>query len=222
MTDSATSTTKRLLRILLGGAVLASAWLAVDLLTHSESASAAETIDVIPIGSDPVSAIISPVIAPAAPIAAPAIETVTSLAPAVTTIVAPVVTVVAPVVEPVVTPVLSPIVERVTPFIPVVTGIVGALPQLSVSPNAGILVAGGGLILGVALAASTAPLLPAPSNGGPRDEPAAPAAPGGQSAASVAVLNSAFFAAPGSADSARSTTDGIPSSPTYGFDTTPD
>ncbi len=231
MTDSAISTKKRLLRILLGGAVLATAWLAIDLLTHSDSASAVETVDVlplvdIPIGSDPVAEITAPIATPIAPIAAPVTRAVAPVVPAAASIVSPVLTVVEPVVAPVVAPVLDPVVtpvfETVAPILPALAEIAATLPvipQLTVTPNLGALAAGGGLILGVALAASSAPLLPSPSK---RNLPTAPEAPGGPFSAGAAVLNSAFFAVPGSVRSARSSSGAVPASPTSGFDTTPD
>ena len=225
MTDSKLSTPKRLLRILLGGAILASAWIAIDLITHSESASAVEfpdsTItDVTPSGSH------NPVVQ----VVAPLIERVTSIAAHVSTGPASSVKQAEAAVEKAVgailsAPLIAPVVEALAePLAPLVAGVVGALPaipQLSVLPSAGALLSSAGV--GVALATSNVPLVPTPVGGIPRDPPAVPTpSSGDQSSLPSAVLNSAVLAPPGSAMTSGGASGAIPPSPTYGFDTTPD
>ena len=221
MTDSAVSAPKRLLRIVLGGAILATAWLAIDLITHSESASAAEFPDVASSGSSQVSEVVSPLIARVTSIAAQVSTTPVSSVEQAEAAVENAVSVIlsAPIA------VISPVVEALAePLVPVVAEVVGALPsvpQLSILPSAGLLLSSAGF--GVAVATSNVPLVPTPVGGIPRDPPAVPAhSSGDQSGPTAALLNPAFFAPPGSAMASHAATGGIPTSPTYGFDTTPD
>jgi hypothetical protein len=121
--------------------------------------------------------------------------------------------------------VVTPVVEALAePFAPVLGDVVGALPaipQLPGLPIAIALLSGAGF--GVALAASNLPLSPTPVGGVPRDPPAVPTrSSGDQLGSPTAVLNSAFLSPPGSAPASRAVAGGIPPSPTYGFDTTPD
>jgi hypothetical protein len=221
MTDSALSTPKRLLRNLIGGAILASAWVAVDLITHTDSASATEFPDVTASGSSLTPDVVAPVIAHVTSIAAqvsadppsPVTQAEAAVEQAVTVILSAPAAVIGPVVE-----------TLVEPLEPVVAGVVGALPplpQLSVLPSAVTVLSSGGT--GVALASSTVPLVPTPVGGVPRDLPAVPTPPSGDVFGAVsAALSSASLAPPGSALTAHALSGGIPPSPTYGFDTTPD
>ena len=227
MTDSALSTPKRLLRVLLGGAILASAWVALDLITHSDSASAVEfpdstVADVAPSGSPtPASEVITPLIARVTSIAAhvsarPASSVVHAEAAvenAVSVIVSAPLAVITPVVEALAVP-LAPAIRDVVSALP-------AIPQLPGLPIAVALLSSAGI--GVALATSNVPLSPTPVGGVPRDPPAVPTPTSGdQLGSTTAVLNSAFLAPPGAASAIRAVAGGIPPSPTYGFDTTPD
>lgn len=137
---------KRLLRLAIAGGILATAWMAVDAITHSEPAAAAETIDLIPLGDGSTAGVVNGILTPVTTAISPVVTTVTTpvtqvVTPVVTTVVTPVVTaVVAPVTTPVLTivdgvatpiltpvvtivdgvatPVLTSVVEVVTPLIP--------------------------------------------------------------------------------------------------------
>jgi hypothetical protein len=227
MTDSALSTPKRLLRVLLGGAILATAWVAIDLIAHSDNASAVEfpdstVADVAPSGShNPASEVITPLIARVTSIAAhvstgPASSVAhgeAAVGNAVSVILSAPLAVISPVVE-----------ALAEPLAPVVWDVVGPLPAIPQLPGlwiAGVLLSNAGT--GVAIATSNVPLSPTPVGGVPRDPPAVPTpSSGDQLGLTTAVLNSAFLAPPGSASASRAVAGGIPPSPTYGFDTTPD
>ena len=222
MTDSISSskrgTAKRLLRILVGGAILATGWLAIDLLTHSDSASASEITDITPSGSpDLVAEVVKPLVTHVAPIAAqvplePVVTVGHAAGDAAAAILEPPLAALAPVFEAV-----------AAPLVPVVAGVVGALPAIPQLPilaiESAMLSAGG---LDIALATSNTPALPTPADSVPRDLPAVPSPTMDQAGGSAAVLSSAFLAPPGSALRSRVVVGGIPLSPTYGFDTTPD
>jgi hypothetical protein len=219
VTDSAISAPKRLLRILIGGTILATAWIAIDLITQSQSASAAEVGDVTPSGyPTPVSDIVSPLV-----------DRVTSIAAQVSAEPVSSVTHTEAVVEHSLSAIISnslvligPVVETLTAPLADVVDALPPIPQLPVLASAGVVLPGDRL--DVALAASNTPLLPTPVNSVPRDLPAVPAPPASadQLASPAAVLSSAFLAPPGSALSLRAVAGGIPLSPIYGFDTTPD
>ena len=215
MADAVVSAPKRLLRILLGGAVLAAAWVAIDLVTHSESASAVEVPDV---SITDVAPAVAPLVTQVAAITAPVLQPVEQ---AVAPIVAPPLEAIVPVVEVVVAP-LVPVVEAVVPpLVPTITEIAGTLAlaeSLGLAVEAAPVSTGGN---GVALATSAPPLLPTPVGGTPRDLPAVPTS-NDQAGGPAAELNSAFLAPPGSVLTLHTGAGGTPSSPTYGFDTTPD
>lgn len=238
MTDSTISTSKRLLRILVGGSILAAAWVAFDALTHSESASAAEISEVAPSVSvsdpvaDPVSGPVSDGVSPvvdrvaahlAAIAAALPLEHVATVERVVADVVAVVITPPLAVIEPIVETMAEPLAPVLEPWVPVVDGVVGALPsipRLSVIPGSGDLPT----TRGSDLALTPSPIR-APVGGVPPDRPGlpAPSAPSTeQSAGSAAVLTSASLAPPGWVFSVAGVLAGIPSSPAFGFDTSPD
>lgn len=226
MTDSTLSTPKRLLRILIGGAILATAWVGIDLLTHASGASAAEfpdvtAPDVTASGSNPAPDVVAPVIEHLTSIAAqvsheaasPVDEAEAAVEQAVSAILS------APIA--VITPVVDAVVEPLAPVVAEVVGALPPLPQFPVLAIAGVQLSSGGMA--VAPAASNVPLVPTPVGGVPRDLPAVPNPPAGDTFGGLsAVLSSASLAPPGSALTARLVAGGIPASPTYGFDTTPD
>jgi hypothetical protein len=229
MTESRLTTPKRLLRILIGGAVLATAWVAFDTLTHSEAASAAEIRDVPSIsdvtssGSATASKLVSPVIErvisfadQVSQVSTNSVSTsVSTLEQVMSNVVSTSVAIVAPVVETLAAP-LVPVVADVVDALPALPQL-PTIPSLGV-PSAGLLLSGGALVFGVALAASTIPLLPTPAGGVPRDPPAVPSSFDG----AAAILSFVHFSPPGSALTLRAIGGGMPASPTYGFDTTPD
>ena len=118
MAAESTGTARRLLRAALAAGVLAVGWLAVDLITHTEPAAAAETIDA-PDLLGVVGGTLDAVTLPAIPV----IDTV--IEPVMTTVVAPVT---APVVTSVVTP-LQPLITSVTN--PAVDGVVRVTTPLA-------------------------------------------------------------------------------------------
>ena len=131
---------KRLLRVLIAGGVLAAAWLAVDAITHSEPAAAAQSYDILPnVGSSGggvvngllgstttlVTNVVTPVTSAVTPVVTPVVTTVTApVTPVITEVVNPVVTTV---VAPVATPVITAV---VTPVAPIVTGITSPIGQI--------------------------------------------------------------------------------------------
>ena len=253
---------KRLLRLAIAGGILATAWMAVDAITHSDPAAAAETIDLIPIGGGPSGGVVggildtaTSILTPVTTAISPTVTTVTApvtqaVTPVVATVVQPVVTqvvtpivstvvtpitapvltivdgVAAPVLEPILTPVLTSLIEVVTPLVPLSTAVEPVQTVPAITPNGTILAVGGTVILGVVLGAFAAPLLPAPSNGGPLGVPPAPAAPSGSNGSSFVVfygeLNSGVPAGIGAFGTVGANVDDLPSSPTFPSDTTPD
>lgn len=278
---------KRLLRLAIAGGILATAWFAVDAITHSEPAAAAETIDLLPIGDGStggvvtgilggVTDLVTPVTSALPPVVTPVVNAVTApVKPVITQVVNPVVTTV---VAPITTPIVSAVVTPVAPIITGITNPVGqivttitqplnpildpviaivapvatsmiqpltpaletVLPPLTVldsavelvptvsatTPNGTVLAVGGTVLLGAVLAVMAAPLIPAPSNGGPLNAPLAPAAPSGSNGsffvAFYGELNSGIPAGIGAFGTVGANVDDLPSSPTFASDTTPD
>lgn len=254
---------KRLLRGLIAAGILATAWVAVDAITHSEPAAAAESLDIIPVGGgstgDVLGGILGSTTTLVTPVMAPVSAAVAPIVTAVVTPIAPVVGVAAPVGSTVIQPLLPLIDVVVTPLAPLnealvpvidplapllepvflpIAGLVlpaaeafGSVAQIvntvpSMSPNVTVLAAGGALVLGAVLAASVAPLLPAPVNRGPAHSPLTPAAPSGSNGSNVVALygelNSGVPARIGAFGTAGAGLDDLPSSPTFASDTTPD
>ena len=259
---------KRLLRLVIAGGVLATAWFAIDALTHSEPAAAAETIDLLPVGDGSAGGVVNGVlgevttlVAPVTSALPPAVTTVTApVEPVVTQVVAPVlspaVTVVDGITSPIVAPVvgsvgealapiatnvinpLSPVLVAVTaPLVPTFAEVVDPLTVLdaaidlaqsvpTIRPNTTVLAMGGSVILGVVLGAIVAPLLPAPSNGGPLGVPLAPAAPSGSNGSSsvglYGELNSGVPAGIGAFGTVGADANDLPPFPVFESDTTPD
>ena len=222
MADSTRSTSKRLLRILVGGSILAAAWVAFDAVTHSDAASAAEFPDVtlshisaVATGtaSDIASDVVDPVVARAVSLA----EKTTSETMDATDHVA---VAIGSTSRAVMAPVAEALSSSLAPVAAALTDTLAAIPPLPILATAGALLAGGGSVLIVALAASTAPLLPTPAGGVPRDPPAVP--PTIDQFGAAAVLGSHLYAPPGSALASRAAGGATPLSPNYAFDTTPD
>ena len=234
-------TPKRLLRILLAGGALAAGFVAIDLLSSSDSASAADLVpDTVSSITTPLAPVITPVVSPvieaiaetSAPVVAPVAST---LAPILTPIVEPVVSSVIVPLEPAVAalteplaPVahaaLDPFVPALQPLLPVVVDVLSVLPATplaAVTAQQGTILVGGGLLL-AATAASVVPLLlPVPGNSpGPRNAPSGSAlmAP----FAFFGEIMGGFGAALRSALSAPALAVAMPSSPTFASDTTPD
>lgn len=236
------STSKRLLRILLAAGVVATAWIAVDLLTGSDSASAAEPIDGL---ADTVSAIVDPVAPIVNPVTAPVVETVVDLAEPV---VAPVASITAPVTAPVVSSViapLAPVIQTVTeplapvahaaldpfaptlaPLLPVVAEVLGVQPVAALigAPAYEALAVAGESGAAVVMAASSAllPMLPGSPLDTPLQAPVSPSAGTSAPLTAVAVLLFGMIAALGVARSARPGALLRPLAPTFASDTTPD
>jgi len=224
-------TSKRLLRVLLAGSALAAGFLAVDLLSSHDSASAADLVpDTLSAITTPLAPVVEAVAETSAPVVAPVASTIT---PLVTPIIDPVASSVLTPLEPAVTalteplaPVahaaLDPLVPALQPLLPVVADLVTVLPALplaAVTPDVTLLV-GGGLVLG-AVAAASVPLLPLPGNSpSPRNAPAGSAllAPFSFFAEAIAGLVATLR----SALSAPALAELIPLSPTFASDTTPD
>ena len=245
MHSAEVGTSKRMLRVLLAGGALALAWTAFDLATHSEPAAAAASIDLLgedslvsdiltPVTEEIVTPVVEHVVVPVVdPVVTPVVTPVlTPTVAAVAVVTAPVVEVIQPVIEPIST-IVAPVIEPVLPVVETITVIdvvADLAPTLaevqSITPNGTILATGGLVIVGVVLAASLAPLLPAPINGGPFNAPLAPAAPtGSNSSSSVALygeLTSGVPAGIGASGTHGARVDDLPSSMTFDSDTTPD
>ena len=224
---------KRLLRILLAGSALAAGFLAVDLLSSHDSASAT---DLVPDALSSVTTPLAPIVQVAAETSAPVVAPVASSIPPLvaslpdtvaSSVLAPLEPAVAALTEPL-APVahaaLDPLVPALQPLLPVVVQLataVQATPLATVTPAESTTIVGGGLILRAAIAASTAPLLPLPGN-----SPSPRNAPNGTAPASifgfVAVAVAGFVAILRSALSAPALAETAPLSPTFASDTTPD
>jgi hypothetical protein len=242
-------TPKRLLRVLLAGGILATGWLAVDLVVNSEPAAAA---DILPIDSlaETVSTVVDPVIDPVAPVLTPVIQTVADIADPV---VAQVASTIAPVTTPVVASInsgviepLAPVIQTVTeplapvahalldplapvvaPLLPVVGEVLGVQPvtQLLTAAVPGeALAVAGSAGLGAVTAASTGfvSLLGGELGSTPLQAPASPTAAFSAPLTGVAVLLFGVIAALGAAFSARPGARLRPLAPVFASDTTPD
>jgi hypothetical protein len=226
-------TPKRLLRILLAGSALAAGFLAVDLLSSPDSASAADLVpDTVSSLTTPLTPIVEVVAQTSAPVVAPVASTVAPVIapiadPVVTSVIAPLepaVTVLTEPLAPVAHAALNPFVPVLQPLLPVVVDVLSVLPATplaAVTPAEGALVVGGGLIFGAAIAASTAPFLPLPAN-----SPLQRNAPAGSTPLAffgfVAVIMGGLVATLRSALSAPAAGQLLPLAPTFASDTTPD
>ena len=233
-------TPQRLLRILLAGGIVATGWIAVDLLTGPDSASAAEILPVDSLADtvsaivDPVAPIVTPIAIPVVDIAAPVVAPVAStLAPVTAPVVSNVIAPLAPVIQTVTEPlapvahaVLDPFVPALAPLLPVVGEVLGVQPvtQLVAGVPGEALAAAAGAGLGAVTAASTGfvSILPGDLGGTPLQAPASPTAAFSAPLTGVAVLLFGVLAALGAAFSARPGARLRPLAPTFASDTTPD
>ena len=234
------ATPKRLLRVLLAGGILATGWLAVDLITSSEPAAAA---DILPIDSlaetvstviDPVAPVLTPVVQTVADIADPVVAPVASTlipvtAPVVSNVIAPLAPVIQTVTEPlapVAHALLAPLAPVVAPLLPVVGEVLGVQPvtQLLAAVPVEALAVASGAGLGAVSAASSGfvSLLGAELGGTPLQTPASPTAGFSAQLTGAAVLLFAAIAALGAAFSARPGARLRPLAPVFASDTTPD
>lgn len=236
-----------MLRVLLAGGILAVGWVGFDLVTHSEPAAAAETIDLLPVGDGAIDtvttlidSVVTDVVEPVVtPVTDPVIENVVVpvvapiLEPVVDNVIAPTLEPLTPVLAPVLTPVLTVVLEPVAPILAVLptvdvaVDVMQALPQMTaISPNWTILGTGGALIVGAGLVALVVPLIPVPTNGGILNSPLAPAVPTGSSSSPLlAIFGELISGVPagfGAFGTIGAGADDLPSSPTFDSDTTPD
>lgn len=222
---------KRIFRVLFASATVAAAWLAIDLVTHADSASAAEPIDVpvLPVGGPELAPVLDTVFEAIAPVATEAVPVIESFGAPLEALVEPLAPIVDPL-ETVLAEVVSPVTDAVAPLAPILAVVDTAVPALeSVAPDLAVplgssLLAGGGLLLGAALASTLAPVLPAPRRGLPAP-PVEPALPGGPSAFAPELLGELTSGVPTSIGALRASappTSGLPISPTFESDTTPD
>lgn len=235
---------KRLLRVLLAGGILATGWLAVDLITSSEPAAAA---DIRPVDTlaETVSTVIDPVVDPVAPVLTPVVQTVADIAdpvvapvastldpvtaPVVSSVIAPLAPVIQTVTEPlapVAHALLDPLAPVVAPLLPVVGEVLGVQPVTSLLTAVPVeaLAVASGAGLGAVTAASTGfvALFSGEPGGTPLQSPASPAAAFSVPLTGVAVLLFGVIAALGAALSARPGARLRPLAPVFASDTTPD
>ena len=229
--------------MLFAGASLAAAWVAIDLVTHATPAAAAEVVDILPNGDGPsviplVASIVDPVVDLVAPVAVPLVSGVADpLAP----VLEPVRTIVDEVAVPVATAVVSPIIEDIVvplaqtvPLSQIVPAVQALVPAVQLALPVALepvtawlgrgMILGGGLLLGGALLSAVSVPPPAP-NGGQRRAPLQPPMPSGELAgvfALIGELNSGVPTAFGALRAAAPGAVGLPASPTYASDTTPD
>lgn len=203
-------TSSRLLRALLAGGVLAAGWFLVDMIVSAQPASAAETVDVVPVIDD----LTSPVLTVLAPVTDPIVHEV--IVPVVTPVLEPLEPVLAPVLDQVVAPVtqvlvpaLVPAVETAAPDAPV------AVTTTEIEDVAGA----SSSLPGVTPLAPAAPTSPV---GNPPEQPVAPATTAGSPVLLLGDVASGTPTTLGSTAHAVAVDVGLPASPTFVSDTTPD
>lgn len=205
------SPSRRLVRALLAGGILAAGWFVTDLVT-AEPAAAAAQIDLIPSAETPVSDLVDTVVS-IVPVAAPLVTTldpvVDPVSSAVDAVVAPLSPVTIPILDPVrestqpvvdtvvtpilegtaevITPIVAPVVEGIVPVVDAVVVTVPVIEQLAVTT-----IESSGILAGGSSPAASLAILGALAAGVASFAPGGPFAPTGRGALTPSPEGAAF------------------------------